>query len=135
MLDSTACIDYLNGNTSIKERLSEFRQYLCLSTISIYEINIGLERTKRKKNRARFNELNQKWLEFLHNLVIFSVTPRDAKNAAKIFDQLESKGERIEDNDCLIAGVMHTNAISQILTRNSEHFNRIDGIKIIDYAL
>ncbi len=70
-------------------------------------------------------------MEFLSSLQAFPLDIPAAEKAAQIYDMLEAKGERIDDNDCLIAGIMVTNGIKRILTRNTGHFNRIEDVEVI----
>jgi predicted nucleic acid-binding protein len=53
--------------------------------------------------------------------------------AAEIYDNLEAQGQRIDDNDILIAGIMLSNGIKKIITKNVNHFERIKDIKILQY--
>jgi predicted nucleic acid-binding protein len=39
----------------------------------------------------------------------------------------------IDDNDILIAGIMLSNDIRKIITRNSKHFEKITELNIIKY--
>lgn len=133
ILDTSACIDYLNGNEKIREVISEQEDLIHITSISIYEINIGLERTKRKISEARYKELNKIWLEFISGMEIFSLSFKEAKKAAEIYDNLESKGQIVDDNDILITGIMLSNGIKKIITRNIKHFELIEGIEIINY--
>ena len=57
MLDSTACIDYLNGKNNLKEVLTQEISIYAISVVSIYEIEIGLERTKRKRSKDSITKL------------------------------------------------------------------------------
>jgi tRNA(fMet)-specific endonuclease VapC len=99
----------------------------------VYEINIGLERTKRKLSIRRYNELYKIWTEFISSMEIFSLGYKEAEMAAEIYDNLESQGQRIDDNDILIAGIMLSNGIKKIITKNVNHFERIKDIEIIQY--
>lgn len=133
ILDTSACIDYLNGNEKIKNIISEQEDLIHITSISIYEVNIGLERTKRKISEERYKKLNKIWLEFISGMEIFSLSFKEAKKAAEIYDNLESKGQIIDDNDILITGIMLSNGIKKIITRNINHFKLIKGIEIINY--
>lgn len=133
ILDTSACIDYLNGNENIKRIISEQEDLIHITSISIYEVNIGLERTKRKISEERYRKLNKVWLEFISGMEIFSLSFKEAKKAAEIYDNLESKGQIIDDNDILITGIMLSNGIKKIITRNINHFKLIKGIEIINY--
>ncbi|TKJ19608.1 MAG: hypothetical protein CEE43_14965 [Promethearchaeota archaeon Loki_b32] len=133
ILDTSACIDYLNGNEQIKKVLSEQESLFNLTSISIYEVNIGLERTRRIISEERYKKLYKIWMEFISSMEIFTLGFKEAEKAAKISDALESKGQRIDDNDILIAGIMLSNGIKRIITKNIKHFEIIEGIELISY--
>ncbi len=133
MLDTTACIDFLNGDESIKKAVSSSNYDLILCTISIYEVYIGLERTKRKISEKRYNTLYKSWVEFVSGIEIFPIGAKEAEIAANIYDTLECKGAIIEDPDILIAATMLNNRIKKILTKNAKHFEKIEGLEIVNY--
>ena len=135
MLDTTACIDYLTGDPKIKEVLfrTEKNNLLGITTITVYEISIGLERTKRKISETRYEELCKKWIGFLSGIEIFPLNIKEAERAAQVSDNLDAKGEKIDDNEILIAGIMLSNGITKTLTRNTSHFEKIEGLEIITY--
>ncbi len=133
ILDTSACIDYLNGNEQIKKVLSEQESLFNLTSISIYEVNIGLERTRRIISEERYKKLYKIWMEFISSMEIFTLGFKEAEKAAKISDVLESKGQRIDDNDILIAGIMLSNGIKRIITKNIKYFEIIEGIELISY--
>ncbi len=133
LLDTSACVDYLNGNKELKNAIEDQEDLIHITSITIYEMNMGFERTRRKISEKRYKQLYKPWLEFINNMEIFPLGYKEAERAAKIYDLLESQGERIDDNDILIAGIMLTNGIKKIITRNINHFERIEGINIIKY--
>ncbi|HUW88984.1 MAG TPA: type II toxin-antitoxin system VapC family toxin [Candidatus Nanopelagicaceae bacterium] len=133
LLDTSACVDYLNGNKELKKVIDDQEDLIHITAITIYEMNIGFERTRRKISEKRYKQLCKPWLEFISSMEIFPLGYKEAEKAAKIYDFLESQGERIDDNDILIAGIMLTNGINEIITRNVNHFKRIEGIEIIKY--
>ncbi|MHA1671711.1 MAG: type II toxin-antitoxin system VapC family toxin [Promethearchaeota archaeon] len=133
ILDTSACIDYLKGNNEIKKSVLKQEDLIHITSITVYEINIGLERTKRKISNKRYNELYKIWTEFISCMEVFPLGYKEAEMAAEIYDNLESQGQRIDDNDILIAGIMLSNGIKKIITKNVNHFERIKGIEIIEY--
>ncbi len=133
VLDTSACIDYLDGDEKLKEIIFLQESIIHITAITVYEINIGLERTKRKISEERYKYLYRTWMEFVSRMEIFPLGVKEAEKAAKIYDILESKGQIIDDNDILIAGIMLTNGIKKIITKNVRHFERIEGIEIINY--
>jgi predicted nucleic acid-binding protein len=132
-LDASACIDYLNGNKELKKVIEDQEDLIHITSITIYEMNIGFERTKRKISEQRYKQLYKPWLEFISSMEIFALGYKEAERAAEIYDTLESQGQRIDDNDILIAGIMLTNGIKQLITKKVKHFERIEGIEIIKY--
>jgi len=133
LLDTSACIDYLNGNKALKKVIEDQEELLHISALTVYEVNIGFERTKRIISKKRYKQLYKFWLEFISGMEVFSLGFKEAEEAAKIYDTLESKGQRIDDNDVLIAGIMMSNGIKKIITKNIEHFKRIEGLELISY--
>ena len=133
ILDTTACIDYLNGNKEIKSLLSKQEDLIHITSITVYEINIGLERTKRKISLKRYNELYKIWIDFISGMEIFPLGFKEAEKAAEIYDKLEAKGTIIDDNDVLIVGIMLSNGINNIITKNIRHFKEIEEVKVISY--
>ena len=132
-LDTSACIDYLNGNKELKKVIEDQEDLIHITSITIYEMNIGFERTKRKITEQRYKQLYKPWLEFISSMEIFALGYKEAERAAEIYETLESQGQRIDDNDILIAGIMLTNGIKQLITKNVKHFERIEDIEIIKY--
>ena len=133
LLDTSACIDYLSGNKEIKKVIDEQDDLIHITAITIYEMNIGFERIKRKISEQRYKQLYKPWLNFISSMEIFSLGFKEAEKSAEIYDKLESQGQRIDDNDILIAGIMVTNGIKHLITRNIKHFERIEGIEIVKY--
>ena len=133
-LDTTACIDFLNGRNSIKKILNQHDEMVCITVITLYEVNIGLERTKRKISEKRYKELNAQWLEFISGMEILALNPKEAVKAASVYDGLESKGTMIDDNDILIASILLANAVPKIITRNAKHFQHISQLTVVDYS-
>jgi predicted nucleic acid-binding protein len=134
MLDSTACIDFLNGNEKLKEKIDAFGSLYCTTTISVYEVSIGLERTKRIKSQARYKELSESWFRLLSSLQVLCLDVKAAEKAAEINDELEAKGKRVDDNDILIMGIMKSHGLTEVLTRNPDHFKNVSDILVHEYS-
>ncbi|MGB5911210.1 MAG: type II toxin-antitoxin system VapC family toxin [Promethearchaeia archaeon] len=133
ILDTSTCIDYLKGNKQLKKVLFEQENLIHITSITIYEVGIGLERTRRRISEQRYKELYKSWMEFISGMEVFPLGFKEAEKAAEIYDLLESKGQIIDDNDVLIIGIMLSNGINKIITKNVKHFEKIEDIKIINY--
>jgi len=133
ILDTSTCIDYLKGNKQLKKVLFEQENLIHITSITVYEVSIGLERTKSRISEQRYKELYKSWMEFISGMEVFPLGFKEAEKAAEIYDLLESKGQIIDDNDILIIGIMLSNGINKIITKNIKHFEKIEDIEIINY--
>lgn len=132
-MDTNACIDFFDGDKNLLNVLNKQTDLISITTITIYEIDIGMEMTKRKKSEERYQNLQRKWIKLTSNLRVLSLGIKEAKKSAEIYDNLKSKGILIDDNDILIAGIMLSNGVTKIITRNLRHFQRIESLEIISY--
>ena len=72
-------------------------------------------------------------MEFISGMEVFPLSFKEAEKAAEIYNLLETRGQLIDDNDILIIGIMLSNGINQIITKNVKHFKKIEEIKVINY--
>jgi tRNA(fMet)-specific endonuclease VapC len=54
-----------------------------------------------------------------------------AMKAGRLYADLMNHGKQIELNDCFIAATAILSDINLIVTRDTEHFGRIDGIEAL----
>ena len=133
LLDTAACIDYLRGKPAIGQVLAQNNDIFAISSITIYEVSIGLERTKRMKSAKIYQSQLAVWNKFRALLKILDLTQNAAEKAAEIYYLLVQKGQLIDDNDILIAGIMRSTNLRAIITRNVKHFQTIPDISVIPY--
>ena len=129
MLDTDILSEFLRGNlkviAKVDEHLKEFG-FIYLSIITYYEILNGLlykDARKQLKKFEQFVELNK---------VIF-LTLQTTKIAAEIQADLRKRGTQIGHTDTLIAGIAIANEM-QLVTNNTEHFERIKGIQLANWT-
>lgn len=119
--DSDVLIDFLRGRGEWARRIAlelESRSFATTS-VTAFEIRSGA-RTARQ--RAAVDTL-------LEAMTILPFGPDEARIAAEIRQQVESRGEPIGMADYLIAAVCIANG-GVLLTRNRKHFERVAGLKI-----
>lgn len=133
LLDTSACIDYLRGNPSIGQVLDQNNDIFAITSVTIYEVSIGLERTKRMKSDKIYHSQLTVWNKFRALFKILDLTQTAAEKAAEIYDFLVQKGQPIDDNNILIAGIMRSTNMNIIITRNVKHFQTIPDITVIPY--
>lgn len=66
------------------------------------------------------------------NLDIIPIDERIADKAGEITAELRQKGEPVDINDACIAATSTTHG-EPVLTGNTKHFERIEGVNVIDW--
>lgn len=128
ILDTSFIIDLMKNNGNALEKAKELERSslpVRATAISVFELWQGLEDIQNEKKREKI-EL------FLSSMGLLSFDVYSAKKAGTLYAELERKGETIEPEDCMIAGIalFHDETI---LTRNKKHFEKIKNLKIKSY--
>jgi len=98
---------------------------LSTTTINSFELFCGAYRSvRREKNIAATKAV-------LRRLVVVELSEAASEEAGKLLAMLESKGERIDFRDILIAAISKTQEMA-LVTRNTEHFLRIPDLEILE---
>ena len=130
MPDTDILSEFLRGNPKVIEKVAEHLKeygFISLSIITYYEILNGLLYKDAKKQLIIFED-------FIQLNKVIPLTLPMAKTAAVIQADLRKKGTEIGHTDTLIAGIAITSGL-QLITNNTNHFKRIKGLKIDNWAL
>lgn len=122
LLDTNIISYYLKGFESLKEKITENIDLLSISIISYYEIVSGLQSINAGKRIAEF----EKFCELIN---IINLDKASISASCKIYSALKKSGKLIDDIDILIAGIALSNNLVMV-TDNTGHFERIEGLKI-----
>ena len=127
LLDTNICIYFLKGQFGLNQKIEEVGVENCfVSEITIAELKYGVEKSKQKtKNKETLEKFQNKFTI----LPIFTALDIYAKEKAR----LKTKGKILDDFDLLIGATAISNNIT-IATRNVSDFNRLEGIRIEDWA-
>ncbi|QEE16265.1 type II toxin-antitoxin system VapC family toxin [Promethearchaeum syntrophicum] len=135
LVDTTFLIDALRKKEEVKKfLLKNSSETLFTTEINVFETYLGLFANKSLEKKPSLLEARKIHLEVL--LSKFQILPFKRKSAiesAKVLGNLIRKGQKIEFRDGLIAGIAISNGINKILTKNTEHFIRIENIETISY--
>lgn len=128
-LDTSICVDVLRTSGPQKsialfETFSEGKNTGVVSVITAAELAAGAALSSRKDAMKKTEEL-------LAYVEIVDLSEPVALAGGKIFGKLSKTGRKIEFNDCLIAATVLSLGMDQIVTRNCDHFNRIDGCSAV----
>ena len=119
--DTGVLVDFLRDKGPMADRIAlELTTSSFVTTvITEFELRSGI----RSRQEATMVEA------LLGALDVFSLDPPAARRASEVRRALESEGQAIGMADSLIAGIcLERDGI--LLTRNMEHFSRIDGLTL-----
>jgi tRNA(fMet)-specific endonuclease VapC len=127
MLDTNLCIRALRDRPAyIRARLEQEAESLCISTIILYELYVGAERSARPEYQKQVVNA------FVARLEILEFDVDASRHAANIRADLTSRGQLIGSNDLLIAG--HARSLGlKLITGNLGEFTRVDGLLCEDW--
>lgn len=130
MLDTDVLSLYLKASDDavVRNGRKYMREHgrLSLSLVTYYEVVSGLRHRDAGKQLDRF-------LAFAARSQIFPLTRRSADLAAEQYARLRRRGTPVDDIDLLIAGIALEHGLV-LVTRNCDHFKRVDGLSIEDWS-
>ena len=135
LVDSTFLIDSLRKLPNVREFLQKNPTEILFTTeINIFELFLGLYSSKiLEQDPNQFEMRKQRLEELILKFQVLTFRRGEAIAAARILGRLYRTGKPIEFRDGLIAGIAISNGIKKVLTRNIEHFNRIEEIEVLSY--
>ena len=124
--DTTFLIDLLRGKEEVLSIMKGAKQ-LYTTQINMFELLRGL--FLRNISSAKMQEV----IEVMAELRVFPLEDSSVVKSAHICSTLIKEGSTIPDADCLIAGIALVNGVKTIITKDSEHFGRIQDIQVESY--
>jgi tRNA(fMet)-specific endonuclease VapC len=128
LVDSTVLIDFLRGKQKAIHAIQKEEVVLYTTEINVFELVTGAHAGKKNQK-----EHLERIFGMLSRMIILPLDRKATMKAGEIAGVLLRKGKRIEGNDCLIAGIALSNGITEILTKNTKHYERIDQLKVVCY--
>lgn len=128
ILETSFIIDFLKGeNDAVSKMQSLLYENIAyeIAAPTIFELWGGLEILENSEKER------EKIVSLIGGIIVYPLDEESAKIAGKIDGELVRKGQRIETEDCMIAGIAISNN-KKVLTRDP-HFGRIEGLKIENY--
>lgn len=129
LADTTLLIDFLRGKKEAIDIIAKANPLMLSTTeINVFELITGLHMSGKNI---------QPQLEKIMAMISrISVLPLDRKASLKsgeIAGKLAKAGKKLDETDCLIAGIALANGIKNIITENKAHFERISELNVITY--
>ncbi len=129
LLDTTFLIDFLRGKKNAINLISHIeKKPLYTTEINVFELITGAYISKQEIKKHL-----EKIYALLSRINVLSLDRKSSIKAGEIAGKLIKEGKKIHETDCLIAGIALANGITNIVTENKSHYERIKGVKIISY--
>jgi tRNA(fMet)-specific endonuclease VapC len=113
LLDTSIIIDFLAGDQKIVAIIREILASEEVKTTTITEYELLRHKSKIRKQAAE---------RFLSGATVCSFDRSAAREAAKLFEELQAAGRMVNENDLLIAGIALAND-EVLLTRDQKFAN------------
>lgn len=126
-LDTNTLIYFFKGMGNVANILfTKSMDEVFIPSIALYELEVGIMKSMNPAKR-------KKQLEILTSTVhIAELGYQEAKAAACIRADLETRGEPIGPCDTLISGIVLANQ-GVLVTHNMKEFNRVKGLLVEDW--
>ena len=127
-IDSSALIDLFKDNEEISKLLLDIEDSIVSTYLNYLEIFIGID-TKNENHKLQKGFFE----EIFNEIKLFNLDTQSCKKSSEIFWNLKKSGMVAETFDCAIAGILLTNGVNKIITKNKKHYENISGLEVISY--
>ena len=130
LLDTDTLSLHLKGHPKVMAQVQAYTQLhgvIHFSLITYYEILNGLLYKDARNQLGRFQSL-------VLDSRLLPLTPTSIGLSAQVSADLRRAGQLIEHTDILIAGVALANQM-QLATNNTRHYERIEGLQLMNWTL
>ena len=129
MLDTNIAIYIIkNRPVELVDVFNKNAGTLCISTITLAELNHGVEKSSQpERNRKNVDD-------FVSRLEVLPYDDTAASHYGEIRADLEKKGSPIGVNDLHIAGHARSQALV-LVTNNTGEFRRVEGLRIENWTM
>ncbi len=127
LIDTNICIYYMKGRIGLDEKFKlAAADSLFISEITLAELKFGVANSATPERNAK---ALANFLSGVQILPIFDALDTFANEKAR----LRKEGQPVDDFDLLIGSSAVANDLT-LVTNNEKHFERIKGIKIVNWT-
>ena len=127
LLDTDVCISLLRGNRKVIEHRKDFAGEVSVSFMNVAELFYGAEKSSNpKKNKAVVEQ-------FLLTVRTINSNRNIMKRFGQLKAQLEQSGSPLADADLFVAAAALENC-THLITGNTKHFSRIEGLNLLNWS-
>ena len=127
LLDTNVCVEFFKKNSRVGQRLEQLESgQLYISVITLAELKYGAQKSDRQQHHLN---LIQSFLDEVEVLSIDTSIDTFASEKARL-----SKAGSLVDNFDLLIGATAIHHNLTLVTNNTRHFQRIQGIQLEDWT-
>jgi len=127
LLDTNFCIHFIRGKAWARLALAKVQASdVAVSAVTVGELFEGAHRSDRTAQEIKKAEA------FLNPIEVIPFGREEARVWGLVEANLRKQGKPIEAEESLIAATAIKNDLN-LVTGNTKHFDRIDGLKLIDW--
>jgi tRNA(fMet)-specific endonuclease VapC len=128
MLDTDVCIYVIKNRPSqFRERFNALEGQLCISVITLSELNFGAENSERRWQNLVGIE------RFTSRLTVMPFLEKAASHYGQVRAELRRSGQPIGPFDMLIGAHARSEGLI-LVTNNTREFERIEGLRVENWA-
>jgi predicted nucleic acid-binding protein len=127
-LDTDSIIQYYSNDEKLLILIESLEEDFCSTIMNFQEIMFGIDPKNEKFIRERYF-----FNTFFENIILIDIDKNSCLKANEIFWELKKIGKLNDKFDCMIAGILLSNGVDKIITRNVKHFENIPGLTVISY--
>jgi tRNA(fMet)-specific endonuclease VapC len=128
MLDTNICIYMLkNYPRGLRHRFEQQQAHLCISSITLGELQYGVEKSTQRERSAEELDL------FAGRLETLSFTAEAARHYGELRAVLERAGTPVGIHDLLIGAHARSEGIT-LVTNNRREFDRVPGLSVENWV-
>lgn len=132
LLDTSVLVDIDRGGVDERVARLDDQGRHAVSIVSITELRLGIEKQYGESAERRANA-SEGLDRLLSRFEILPLTRSVAISAAEIIDDLQRRCEPLRDlHDVYIGATARTERLT-VLTANVDHFDRMDGVRVLDW--
>ncbi len=126
--DTTAIIDFFKKNDGLKKVLDGLEDDFATTIINCQETYFGIY-----QGNPKYDLESEFYGKFFDNIILLGLDKNSVKESSRIFWELSRNGKITGKFDCMIAGILLSNGVDKIITKNVKDFENIKGLKVISY--
>jgi tRNA(fMet)-specific endonuclease VapC len=128
LLDTNICIYVIKKHPpALREKFNALAEALCISSITLAELQFGAEKSARRLDNLRSVE------QFAARLEVLPFGVKAAVHYGQLRADLERAGKPCGANDMLIAAHARSEGLV-VVTNNSREFKRMPGLQVENWV-